>query len=449
MSDDRVLTVGRPPVGPEDADFSERAHRVIPGGAHTYSRGDDQLPSSAPRGVVRGKGPRFSGLDGREYVDWGMGIKNVLIGHAEDSIDDAAIATIREGIAFSRPTILEVGLAERLIALFPTMDMVKFCKNGSDANTAAVRLARAITGRDLIAYDAAAPFLSVHDWFIGTTVMRAGVPEAVRKLSVPFTYNDIASVERLFDEHSDRLAAVILEVCRDARPVAGFLETIRRLCDKHGTLLILDEVQTGFCYDLHGAHTMVGIQPDLLSLGKGIANGYPLSALLGKREYMERGGTRGPHERVFLLSTTNGPERASLAASLATVTFYEQFDVVGHFYQTGRTFIDGLAEAAQRHGVEAYITARSDYACRPSLMCLDASGVRSDALRTLFMQELLAHGVFMPWVCISYRHGPLEVEQTLEAFDVGCGTYARALEAGSTEGLLLGPSAKPVFRRFN
>src|SRR5205823_8925634 len=201
-----------------DAQFSERAHRVIPGGAHTYSRGDDQFPVSAPHTFVSGKGGRVRALDGQEYVDWSMGINNVLIGHAEDVIDDAAIEAIRKGQAFSRPTLLEVALAESVTSLFPGLEMAKFGKNGSDGNTAALRLARAITGRDLIAYDATAPFLSIHDWFIGNTVMNAGIPEAAARLAVGFRYDDVASIDGLFGEHGSRLAAVILEPCRETRP---------------------------------------------------------------------------------------------------------------------------------------------------------------------------------------------------------------------------------------
>lgn len=432
-----------------DEEFSDRAHRIIPGGAHTYSRGDDQFPAGAPRAFVRGKGARVVALDGSEWVDWGMGIKNVLIGHAEDAVDDAAIAAIRDGQSFSRPTPLELIAAERVVALFPGMDMVKFCKNGSDANTAAVRLARAVTGRDLIGYDASAPFLSIHDWFIGTTAMRAGVPEAIRGLSVPFRYNDQASIEEMFERHRGRLAAVILEVCRDERPHPRFLERIRELCDQHGTLLVFDEVLTGFCYAKNGAYSLFGVIPDLLSIGKALANGYALSALLGKREHMERGGLHHRSERVFLLSTTNGPERSALAAAIATMELYDQNDVIGRLYKTGRRLIDGLEEAASRHGIAGFITAASEFACRPALRCFDGDRQESWELRTLFLQEMASRRVFIPWVCVSFRHGRSELAETVEAMDAACAVYARALEAGSTEAFLRGPAARPVFRTFN
>lgn len=432
--------------------FRRRAHAVIPGGCHTYSRGDDQLPANAPAAFVRGKGARAWDLDGREYVDWGMGINNVIIGHAEEAIDEAAIRAIRNGVAMSRPTLLEVEAAEAVLSLFPWAQMVKFAKNGSDVNTAAIRLARAITGRDWIAYDAAAPFLSIHDWFIGTTVLGAGVPEAVKRLSVPFRYNDLASVEQLFADHPHEIAVLVMEVCRETKPARGFLEGVRRLCDEHGTLLLFDEMVTGFRYALGGAHSMYGVVPDLLAIGKAMANGYALTALVGKREHMERGGLTHGKERVFLLSTTNGPEQSALAAGIATIKFYREHDVIGHVATIGQRVIDCLSGAAAAHGIASYVGSASEYACRP----VPAFRAPSDkppatfmAFRTLFLQELIRYGVFMPWVCPSYRHRAVAVEQTMEAFDHACAVYAKALERGSVDGFLVGPPAKPVFRRFN
>lgn len=433
----------------EDLAFSERVHRIIPAGGHTYSRGDDQLPQNAPRAFARGKGARVWTRSGDEFVDWGMGINNVLIGHAEAEIDDAAVAALRDGQAFSRPSPLEIEAAEALLELFPDMDMVKFAKNGSDANTAAVRLARAVTGRDLVAYDAAAPFLAIDDWFIGTTAMAAGVPEAIRHLSVPFWYNDIPSVEALFAEHGDRLAIVVLEVCRETAPVPGFLERVRELCDRHGVLLLFDEIVTAFRYHLNGAHAMFRVRPDLMSVGKAIANGYALSALLGRREYMERGGIRHRDERVFFLSTTNGPERSALAAAKATIAFYRSHDVVGALYANGQHMIEAVARAAALHGITDFLSASSDFGCRPVLRACGPDGSPSLAFRTLFLQELIGHGVFMPWVCPSYRHGATELAHTTAAIDEAAAVLARAIEHGSVEGYLEGEPAKPVFRRFN
>lgn len=431
------------------AEFSARARRIIPGGAHTYSKGDDQCPANAPRGFVRGKGARVWDIDGREFVDWGMGIQNVLIGHAEDAIDDAACRALRDGQNFSRPTDLEVEAAEAVAALFPGLDMVKFAKNGSDANTAALRLARAFTGRDLVAYDGSAPFLSVHDWFVGNTAMNAGALDAVAAAALPFRFNDIDSVEALFAAHPRGLAAVILEPCRDIAPATGFLERLRALCDAHGTLLVFDEVVTAFRYSLHGVSSLLGVTPDLMSIGKGMANGYSLTALVGRREVMERGGLEHAERRCFLLSTTNGAERSALAAGLSTIRFYQQHDVIGRLHEVGQAIIDGFTRIAQQRGVGAHVRARGDFACRPMVDTLDHDGRPSLAYRTLLLQELMGRGVFLNWICPSFRHGASELAQTLEAFDAACVVYGQALEQKSVSAFLEGPAVRPVFRTYN
>ena len=438
-----------PPLSQQQLAFSERAQRIIPGGAHTCSKGDDQLPVNAPRAFVRGKGARVWDVDGREYVDWGMGMQSVLLGHAEETVDDAAVAALRNGQNFSRPSLLELETAEAVLELYPHMEMVKFNKNGSDANSAAIRLARAVTGRTLIAYDQCAPFLSGQDWFIGTTALDAGVPEEIRRLSVPFRYNDVESLERVFGEHPQQLAALIMEVTRDVKPLPGFLETVRRLCDEQGTLLILDEVLSGFRYGLHGAQALFGITPDLMTLGKGLANGYALAALLGKRVYMERGGLTHPQERLFLLSSTNGAEQSGLAAGRSTIRLFRRHPVIEHLAAVGQQLADGINQIATRHGIQHALFLRSDFACRPMLHTLDAEGRPSLAFRTLFLQETLRYGVFMPWICPSFRHGELELAQTFEAVDAAAAVYAKALEQRSVAGLLVGRAVKPVFRRYN
>jgi glutamate-1-semialdehyde 2,1-aminomutase len=440
---------GIPPPSVEQLAFSRRAQDIIPGGAHTYSKGDDQLPVNSPRAFVRGKGARVWDLDGNEYIDWGMGIQSVLVGHAEDAIDDAAVAALRLGQNFSRPTPLEVETGESLVALYRGMDMAKFGKNGSDGNSAAVRLARAITGRKLIAYDQTAPFFSIHDWFIGTTLLNSGIPDEISQLSVGFRYNDVRSVDELFARHGNDLALLVMEVTRDVHPAPGFLETVRKRCDEHGTLLLFDEVISGFRYGLHGAQGHFGVVPDFTTVGKGLSNGYALSALLGRREYMERGGLRHSFERVFLLSTTNGAERSALAAASATIKIFQSRPVAEHLERIGNRLMAGFNDVAARHGISAHLFARSDWGCRPIIYYLDHDQRPSMEYRTLFLQETIRNGVFMPWICPSFAHGEPELSRTLEAVDRACDGYARALEERTVTGLLEGPAAKPVFRKYN
>jgi len=415
-----------------------RAHlrTLIPGGGTPYSK--TRYPANAPL-AVQGQGGQILGSDGRWYVDWAMGINNVLIGHAEPAIDDAAIAALRSGQALSGPSALEGELAEALLALYPEMTMVKFAKNGSDVNNAAVKLARAVTGRQLIAYDGSAPFLSTADWWVSGSLHPRGTLEIEQDYSRRFTYNDLGSVEALFAVPDEQPACVILEVCRDARPAPGFLPRMRELCTQHGTLLIFDEIVTGFRYGLGGAQALFGVTPDLLTLGKGIANGHAVSALLGRRAYMALGDIDrlGPDASVFLLSTTNGAEQSGLAAALATIQFYQQQDVCGRLTEIGQRLIGLLDTAARRHGLPEYVFTTGDFWNRPLMQYLNAEGQFDPAFRELFQQEMFEAGVWWAWwVCPCYRRTEAELVTTALALDAACRVYAQAIRAGSVDGYL-------------
>jgi len=388
----------------------------VPGGSHTYSKGDRNYPPTAPPFLVRGQAGHVWDASGRRYVDWSMGINNVLVGHAEPAIDDAAIAALRGGQAFGRPSDLEFTAASAVLSLFPHGEMIKFCKNGSDANNAAVRLARAVTGRQHIAFDGTAPFFSTADWFCGAQPRWAGTLDADRAFALTFRFNDVESVERVFAQRP--LACVVLELCRTERPTPEFLEAITTLCRQHGTLLVVDEVVTGYRYGPHGAAALFGVEPDLFTLGKGIANGYSVAALAGKREYMKRGG-----EDVFLLSTTNGAERSGLAAAIATAAFYQAHDVCATLEVLGHV-LAGLVEASARRYHLAPISIRTDFDCRPRLRL-------PDAWRETFHATLLEHGVLWPyaWCCPCYRRTADEMEQTRVAIDAACAAVAQLQEA--------------------
>ena len=277
----------------------EKAHRLIPGGAHTYAKGDDQYPVLSPGFVVRGKGSHVWDADGNEFIEYGMGLRSVTLGHAYAPVVEAAARQLQLGLNFVRPATIEVEAAEMLLSMISGAEMVKFGKNGSDATTAAVKLARAYTGRDLVAICADHPFFSVDDWFIATTPMDSGIPQAVADLTVSFHYNDLASVQRLFDQYPGQIACVIMEAERGDPPLDGFLHKTRDLCHANGALFILDEIITGFRWDNGGAQKVHDIVPDLSTFGKALANGFSLSALVGRRDIMELGGLRhGPRTRL-------------------------------------------------------------------------------------------------------------------------------------------------------
>jgi glutamate-1-semialdehyde 2,1-aminomutase len=367
----------RPTLGSvEAAELRERAHALIPGGGHTYAKGDDQFPELAPAMIVRGTGCRVWDTDGNEFVEYGMGSRAVTLGHAHPEVLAAAHRQMLLGTNYTRPALVELTAAEALLDLVPAAEMVKFCKDGSTANTAAVTLARAYTGRDLVALCADQPFLSYNGWFIGTTVLDAGIPKAEKDLTVTFRYNDLESVARLFEAHRGRIACVILEAERHEPPGKGFLQGLRDLCTRHGALLVFDEMITGFRWHIGGAQAYHAVEPDLSTFGKAMANGFSVSALVGKREIMELGGLRHSHERVFLLSTTHGAETHALAAAVETMRIYRDEPVIETLYTRGDQLRAGIEVATREHGVHEFSASRS---LRASTVCMSSS--RSSASR--------------------------------------------------------------------
>jgi len=428
--------------------MSERAHRAIPGGAHTYSKGDDQFPSNAPRFIVCGEGAHVWDPDGREFIDWGMGLRSVILGHAYPRVVEAVTAAVRQGTNFTRPAPIETEFAEKLIELIPCAEMVKFAKNGSDVTTAAVRLARAATGRDLVAFPAEHPFYSFDDWFIGTTVVDAGVPEAVKRLSCTFPYGDLRALERLLDDEGDRIAAVIMETATDSEPPDGYLQGVRDLTSRHGALLIFDEMITGFRWHLRGSQFLYGVTPDMATFGKAIGNGFSVSALVGRRDVLELGGLMHDRPRVFLLSATHGGEIHALVAARETVSELTERDGSEQVWTVGQALQDGLRSAIGGHGLERLVSCRG-YPCSPVLSFHAENADDTAALRTLFLQETTRRGILIPYIAPSLSHGPAEIERTLEACHQALEIVARAIEQGSVRDQIEGPVVKPVFRRYN
>jgi glutamate-1-semialdehyde 2,1-aminomutase len=424
-----------------------RLHELVPAGAHTYARGSDQYPEGMAPVLTHGSGARVWDVDGNSYVEYGMGLRSVTLGHAYRPVVDAVMQAAARGTNFSRPTLLEAQAAEEFLDLVPYADMVKFAKNGSDATTAAVKLARAATGRDMIAV-ANHPFFSVDDWFIGLTEMDAGIPQRVRVLTDRFVYNDIASLEAVFDRHAGQVAAVIMEAATAAaEPAPGYLQAVRDLCDRFGTVLIFDEMITGFRWSAGGAQSVYGVAPDLSCWGKAMGNGFPISALAGRRELMELGGLRTPTARAFLLSTTHGPETTGLAAFLATATAYRTGDPVAMMEEAGRRIADGVREISAAAGLSSQVGTLGRPSCLVYWTC-DEDGQPSQAYRTLFMAGLLEHGVLGQSFVTSAAHTDEDVAETLRAVEAALPDYRTAIERGDVTSVLRGRPVAPAVRRF-
>jgi glutamate-1-semialdehyde 2,1-aminomutase len=428
--------------------YSERLNEVIPGGAHTYSRGDDQYPANAPQILERGEGAYVYTPKGEKFLDYGMALRAVTLGYGEPSVANAAIKQIEFGNNLTRPSLIELQAAELICNLVPSVEMVKFAKNGSNVTTAALKIARAYTGRKYIARCAQHPFFSFDDWFIGDTPITRGIPEEHVQFTLDFNYNGIQSLQLLFDKYPEQIAGVILEPATSEHPMNNFLHQVRDVCHKNGAVFILDEMITGFRWHLSGAQAYYNVEPDLCTFGKGMANGFSVTAVGGKREIMNVGGIKEEGaERVFLLSTTYGAEMCGLGAFVEAVNFYQQHDVIGHLWNYGEKLINGINAIAKDMGLEKYFEVYG-IPCSPNYLTKDKTEQSSMGLRTLFSQEMIKNGVLIPWIAISYAHGESELQKTLDATKKALAVYAKGVEDGY-EKYLHGAVIKPVFRKYN
>ena len=428
--------------------LAQRLHAVVPGGSHTYAKGDDQYPEFMAPYLTHGRGCQVWDVDGNAFVEYGMGLRAVTLGHAYAPVVKAAGRAMSQGTNLGRPTVLELTTAEEFLAFTGAGEMVKFAKNGSDVTTAALKLARAYTGRDLVAVCADHPFFSTDDWFMGTTPVAAGVPLRGRELTLRFRYNDLAGTEALLAAHPGQVAALVLEVERDVPPAPGFLAGLRALCDRTGTVLIFDEIITGFRWHAGGAQALYGVRPDLSTFAKALGNGFAIAALAGRRELMELGGlAQRHHDRVFLLSTTAGAETHALAVARTVLQTYARLPVVAHLHAQGERLRRGLQAAAHDQGVARYFEVLGRPCCL-AYATRDAAGHPSQAFRTLFLQETLRRGLLLPSFVVSYAHSAAVVDQTVERVPAALGVYRRALEDG-IEHHLLGRPVQPVYRTRN
>jgi len=419
-------------------ELKARAERLIPSCTQTFSKGPTQfVQGAAPVFLARGAGSHVWDVDGNEYIDYPMALGAIILGHNEPAVTDAVTRQIAEGTSFSLAHPLEVEAAEVLVDLIPCAEMVRFGKNGSDAISGAVRLARAYTARDVIA---CCGYHGWQDWYIGSTTRSLGVPEAVRELTVPFEYNDIGSLERIFERHRGRVAAVIMEPVGVIEPRPGFLEAVQALTKSAGALLIFDEVISGFRFALGGAQEYFGVTPDLACFGKAMANGYPISAVVGRRDLMEL------FDEVFF-SFTYGGETVALAAAVTTINEMRKHNVIGHLWAQGQKLKDGFNVLAGEFGLRRYVECIG-LAPRTLVAFKDETEDQALVLKSLFQQECLRRGVlFSGGQNLCYRHSDTDVEQTLRVYRTAFDVLAEAVKAGDAAQRLQGEPVKPVFRK--
>jgi glutamate-1-semialdehyde 2,1-aminomutase len=430
-------------------------HDLIPGGCHTYSKGDDQFSSNAPRYLVGGKGAYCS--DGiNEFLDCGMGLASITLGHGFEEVNDAVVETIKSGTNFMRPSLLEFQTAEKFLEMIPHHSMIKFAKNGSTATTAAVKLARAYTNRKLIAVPIDHPFYSYDDWFIGSTAADFGVPSEIKNLTVGYKSCSIESLSEIFQKFGSEIAAVISEPeknwcsnCDCGTSPEVFLKSAIKLCEDEGALFILDEMQSGYRLAFPGAMSRYNLKPHLTTWGKGIANGFSFCALTGIKEVMELGGIKNIGSRkLFLISTTNGAESVGLAAAIATNKFYRENNVIDHIHMIGTKIIEVMYSVIRSYNMEKYLIVLP---CNwmPGLKFNDIDETfASDYLKTFVIQEMVKNGVLFQGVFVpSFSHTLSDVEFFKEGFERSIKNIANWISDKNAAGVD-GALVKPVFRKY-
>lgn len=415
-----------------------RALKRVPGASQTFSKAPNQFVKGvAPLFLKRGKGAHVWDLDGNEFIDTTMSLAPVSLGYADPDVDAAVSAQLKDGTILTQPHPLEAEMAELMAEVVPCAEMTRFAKNGSDVTSAAVRLARFKTGRDLVA---AGSYHGWHDWYIGTTTRDGGVPAAVKKLTKTFAYNDIESLHTVFRENPGQVACVILEPAGAEGPKDQFLHKVKELCAKEGAVLVFDEVVTGFRFSLGGAQELYGVTPDLGCFGKAMANGFPLAALSGRAELMSL------YEDAFI-SGTFGGELLSLAAGLATVGKMRKEPVIAHIWAQGRRLQDGYNVMARELGLKERTTCVG-LAPHTVIPFKRPDGEPWWELKSLFQQESVRRGLLFMAThnpCWALSHA--DVEAVLRVYSAALRVCAEAVQDGTVEKRLEGPSVEAIFRK--
>jgi glutamate-1-semialdehyde 2,1-aminomutase len=416
-----------------------RAEKIIPAGTQTFSKGTTQFVDGfAPKYLEKGKGAYVWDVDGNKYLDYIMGCHPIILGYADPDVNAAVIHQLEKGSTFSLMNELEVSVTEMLIDAIPCAEMARFGKNGADATTVGVRVARAVTGRDHIAY---CGYHGWHDWYIANTDLNSGVPDFNKQLAHSFIYNDLDSLEAIFKEHLDQVAIVIMEPLTILEPEKNFLHEVKKMTHHYGALLMFDEIITGFRFAFGGAQELVGVTPDLASFAKAISNAIPLSAIVGKKEYMQ------VLDKTFF-SFTYGGDCIGLAAAEACIPKIKKEKVPEHLARIGELLKTGINELAKTHGLDEYVECLG-YPCR-TILSFTGNGYFDELeMKSFFQQELIRRGIlWAAYHALSWSHSESDINRTLHAFDETMLLFKKIInKKQSLRSMIEGEPVKPVFRK--
>ncbi len=418
----------------------ERELKVAPLGAQTFSKSYRYfIPGESPLYIDHANGSKLYDVDGNEFIDYVCALGPITLGYNYEVVNNAVIEQLKKGIIFSTQAPVECELAEKLVEVIPTAEMVKFVKNGGDATTAAIRLARAYTGRKRVAM---CGYHGMHDWSIGASANRKGVPEEVCALTKTYKYKDLSSLEDLLKEHPDEYAAVILEPIQSNGPTKEYLQGVVDLAHKYGAVAIFDEVVSGFRYAIGGAGEYYGVKADLSSFGKGCANGMPISFVAGKKEIISL------IEQGVFISTTFGGDAISMAGALATIKEMQEKDVFGHAWRLGGIMLDGLKELIKKHGVESAVSV-SGLAPHCGVAFDGVGSLNYLDINSIYAKVMLENGILCVAINnISYSHTEEDIQKYLNACDKAFAKIKEAIVKDSLDGILPeGVRVNPIFKR--
>jgi glutamate-1-semialdehyde 2,1-aminomutase len=414
--------------------LAERASGLIPALTQTLAKGPTQwVDGVAPKYLVKGKGARVWDADGNEFIDYNMGIGPVVLGYGFEQVNEAIKKQLEDGITFSMMHPLEVKVSEKISSMIPNAESVRFSKTGGDVTTAAIRLARAYTKRNKVL---CCGYHGWHDWYISVTDRAAGIPEATKELTHTFNYNDIDSLINSLDADT---ACVIMEPAIFEKPENDFLNHVLEETHKNGSLLIFDEMWTGFRFAPGGAQEYFNVVPDLAVYSKAIANGMPLSVLTGKEEIM-----RLLEKEVFFF-TTFGGETLSLAAALATMEIISSENVIPRLFEKGKILKNAYNEIAQSLGMD--YTKCTGYDVR-TIITFNPEAANPLEMKSLVQQEMIKRGILWGgFHNMCYSHTAEELIHTIKAYEEVLPILKQAVDENNVLKFLRGKPVEPVFRK--
>ncbi|XPV75737.1 MAG: aminotransferase class III-fold pyridoxal phosphate-dependent enzyme [Desulfovibrio sp.] len=416
-----------------------RAKEIIPAGSQTFSKGVSQFVDGfAPKYLHKGKGANVWDVDGNQFLDYVMGCHPIILGYADEDVNQAVIDQLQLGSTFSLMNELEVDVSELIIDTVPCAEAARFGKNGADATSVGVRIARSVTGRDHIAY---CGYHGWHDWYIANTDLNSGIPKFNQELAHSFTYNDLDSLEQIFKAHPDEVAIVIMEPLTILEPKDNFLHEVKKMAHHYGALLMFDEIITGYRFALGGAQELIGVTPDLTSLAKAVSNAIPLSVITGKKEYLTS------LEKTFF-SFTYGGDCLGLAAAKACIPKIRDLDVPAHLNTVGTRLKDGFNTLVADLGLEEFFSCIG-YPCRTIISINGGEKYENLEMKSYIQQEMIREGVlWAAYHALSYSHKMEDIEFTLNAYEQALTRFKKIVDNGtSLRSMIEGEPVKPVFRK--